>query len=206
MRNSKSPQVLNEYFTLKNEISHRIEVLENFFDDNLNNGRYLSLQKGIIKLKRLLFYYPDANNELEDADIPYFRGIEVDQETLGMPPRMQTSKTMAGKPSETKKHLNKSAVMNAKKQGQKVAGGEAGKEGEKGKEGELNHSTTGGKLRGTSKGKNTLGGIDEESKEAPVIPRKEKVVPIKKTIRVRLTADEYKLLEKLKAKRTLTVK
>ena len=73
MRNSKSPQVLNEYFTLKNEISHRIEVLENFFDDNLNNGRYLSLQKGIIKLKRLLFYYPDANNELEDADIPYFR-------------------------------------------------------------------------------------------------------------------------------------
>ena len=184
MRNSKSPQVLNEYFTLKNEISHRIEALENFFDDNLNNGRYLSLQKGIIKLKRLLYYYPDANNELEDADIPYFRGIEIDQETLGMPARMQTSKTLAGKPSATKKKINPSTANASNNTPSKAA--------------TLNRSATSKTKAGVGEG--------EESKEEPVIPRKEKYIPIKKTIKVRLTADEYKLLEKLKAKRTLTVK
>ena len=43
----------------------------------------LCLEKGIINLKKLLFYNPDINNELEEADLENFRGLTVDMNKIG---------------------------------------------------------------------------------------------------------------------------
>ena len=53
-------------------ISKRIEELENYFDENFGNYRMNILQKGIFKLKKLLFYNLDNNNEPKETDLPEF--------------------------------------------------------------------------------------------------------------------------------------
>lgn len=221
MKNSKNPNVLNEYFTLKNAISNRIEVLENFFDDNLNNPRYLTLEKGIIKLKKLLFYYPDANNELEEPDIHSFRGLQLEAGKAGgqkeKKANVTKTKTMtANKPnaanySSAKKpqRLDSGKVeeenpSSSKKQG-KAPATAAGKRPKK-----LASSSIPSSARGDEDGDLSSPRRQPLNTKANKNNNKENNFTngnvIKKTIKVRLTADEYKLLEKLRNKRMLTVK
>ena len=185
MKNSKSPEVLNEYFQLKIAISSRIETLETFYDDNLNNPRYLTLEKGIIKLKRLLFYYPDANNELEEPDIPSFRGLVIDAKHI---PNYSKGSNQKGNP-RTKVTTPGKDVENGLQSPMKKKGNEKNKRGQV-----LFQSVS-------AAGKTGYKTI-KENKENSLKSESE----TKKIIKVRLSADEYKLLEKLKAKRMLTVK
>ena len=78
MKERKTEEVINNFFQMRKDISNRIEELENYFDDNLGNPRILILEKGIFNLKKLLFYNPDKNNDLEDSDLKEFRGLTID--------------------------------------------------------------------------------------------------------------------------------
>ena len=78
MKERKTQQVLDKFFQMRIDISKRIEELENYFDDNFGNPRMVILQKGIFQLKKLLFYNPDKNNDLEDSDLKEFRGLTID--------------------------------------------------------------------------------------------------------------------------------
>ena len=74
----KTKELIDEFFDMRNGISQRIEELEDYFDENFGNIRMNILQKGIFQLKKLLFYNPDKNNDLEEPDLDEFTGLVLD--------------------------------------------------------------------------------------------------------------------------------
>jgi hypothetical protein len=162
MKERKTQQVLDKFFQMRIDISKRIEELENYFDDNFGNPRMVILQKGIFQLKKLLFYNPDKNNDLEDSDLKEFRGLTIDLNQIdeNFPFKNFTK-------NNVKKNINKNSKLNNKNN-------------KKEKE-------------------------DKNNDDDDLI----KNLPIKRKLQVRLTNEEYELLQKLKAKKlntTTTVK
>ena len=162
MKERKTQQVLDKFFKMRIDISKRIEELENYFDDNFGNPRMVILQKGIFQLKKLLFYNPDKNNDLEDSDLKEFRGLTIDLNQIeeNFPFKNFTK-------NNVKKNINKNSKLNNKNN-------------KKEKE-------------------------DKNNDDDDLI----KNLPIKRKLQVRLTNEEYELLQKLKAKKlniTTTVK
>ena len=167
-------------FKLKKNISLRIEELENYFDDNLNNQRMLILEKGIIELKKVLFYNPDINNELKDSDLNYFRGLNIDLKKLGIDKKSKSAQKSIK--SATKVNLK---VNNSSKK---------------------YNSNTNKKINLSSKklNKEEEKNISENNNNNNTLSE-DKII-IKKKIQIRLTDEEFRLLQKLKAQKTMTLK
>ena len=111
------------------------------------------LQKGIFQLKKLLFYNPDKNNDLEDSDLKEFRGLTIDLNLI------EENFTFKNNRNGIKKN-NKNGKLNLNK---------------------LNK-------------KNSENNFNEKEE-------KNKNLPIKRKIQIRLTDEEYRLLQKLKDKK-----
>ena len=197
MKQQKTPEVLNDFFTLKNDISKRIEELENFCDDNFGNPRILCLEKGIIPLKKLLFYNPDINNELEESDLDQFRGLTIDMNKMnsgGANIADITKEIKPASPTKPKAKVNKLNKTNKFTSAKKNVNN-------------LDNFRTSNKKGGKMSGEKTAYGNSDNVNNNIVSPQKDKVeTVVKKKINVRLTEEEFKLYQKLRAKRMLTVK
>lgn len=144
----------------------------------MGNPKIMPFAKGMLNLKKLLFYNPDMNNELDEPDLSEFRAIKIDM-----------NKVQVYKGSETMnkvKNKNKSAA----------------------KGNTNNHS----KLASVKKTieeeyKNNKNAFQEKQSSNHPSPMKENTNTnvIKKTIKVRLTDEEYRLFMRLKAKRAITI-
>ena len=74
----RTKKLIDEFLEMRLDISKRIEELEDYFDENFGNIRMNILEKGIFQLKKLLFYNPDKNNDQEDSELPEFTGLVMD--------------------------------------------------------------------------------------------------------------------------------
>ena len=148
----------------------------------------LCLEKGIVNLKKLLFYNPDINNDLEEPDLEKFRGLTVDMSKIGTRNPTINDITKNASPAKPKAKVNKTAKFTtAKKNNLNADSYKTNKRGVK-----------------TSADKNSNEDTDRNIVTIPQKENNDKVV--KKKIHIRLTEDEYKLYQKLRTKRMLTVK
>ena len=184
----KTKQLVDEFLEMRIDISKRIEELEDYFDENFGNVRMNILEKGIFQLKKLLFYNPDKNNDQEEADLPEFTGLVMDFNLI--------EKNII-KNQEFAKNLRQSNL--------------------KGPEGAKMRATMRATMRNNKQGnlKKSMGRDNNigksksiKEKEDEMIGNNENAVEddfggkiIKKRLRIRLTDEEYRLLQKLKAKK-----
>ena len=184
----KTKQLVDEFLEMRIDISKRIEELEDYFDENFGNVRMNILEKGIFQLKKLLFYNPDKNNDQEEADLPEFTGLVMDFNLI--------EKNII-KNQEFAKNLRQSNL--------------------KGPEGAKMRATMRATMRNNKQKKkkksmgrdNNLGKSKSmKEKEDEMIGNNDNAVEddfggkiIKKRLRIRLTDEEYRLLQKLKAKK-----
>jgi hypothetical protein len=184
----KTKQLVDEFLEMRIDISKRIEELEDYFDENFGNVRMNILEKGIFQLKKLLFYNPDKNNDQEEADLPEFTGLVMDFNLI--------EKNII-KNQEFAKNLRQSNL--------------------KGPEGAKMRATMRATMRNNKQGNlkksmgrdNNLGKSKSmKEKEDEMIGNNDNAVEddfggktIKKRLRIRLTDEEYRLLQKLKAKK-----
>ena len=184
----KTKQLVDEFLEMRIDISKRIEELEDYFDENFGNVRMNILEKGIFQLKKLLFYNPDKNNDQEEADLPEFTGLVMDFNLI--------EKNVI-KNQEFAKNLRQSNL--------------------KGPEGAKMRATMRATMRNNKQGNlkksmgrdNNLGKSKSmKEKEDEMIGNNDNAVEddfggktVKKRLRIRLTDEEYRLLQKLKAKK-----
>ena len=148
----------------------------------------LCLEKGIVNLKKLLFYNPDINNDLEEPDLEKFRGLTVDMSKIGTRNPTINDITKNASPAKPKAKVNKTTKFTTAKKNY------------------LNADSYKTNKRGvkTSADKNSN---EDTDRNIVTIPQKENNDKVgKKKIHIRLTEDEYKLYQKLRTKRMLTVK
>ena len=187
LKMKKTKELINEYFDMRTGISQRIEELEDYFDENFGNIRMNILQKGIFKLKKLLFYNPDKNNDLDEPDLDEFTGLVMDFhliqknnfETQGFSKNLKQTNIKA-----VDRATLRATLRNNKAQGN------------------LRKSNVGGPANSSRR---TMGrggeimeqndNVNEEDEEA----FGENIIT--KKLKIRLTDEEYRLLQKLKAKR-----
>ena len=168
-------------FKLKKNISLRIEELENYFDDNLNNQRMLILEKGIIELKKVLFYNPDINNELKNSDLNYFRGLNIDLKKLGIDKKSKSAQKSIKSATKVNLKVNNSSKKYNSNVNKKI-------------------NLSSKKVLNKEEEKN----ISENNNNNNTLSE-DKII-IKKKIQIRLTDEEFRLLQKLKAQKTMTLK
>ena len=198
----RTKQLIDEFLEMRLDISKRIEELEDYFDENFGNIRMNILEKGIFQLKKLLFYNPDKNNDQEEADLPEFTGLVMDFNLIEknnfsnqeFVKNMRQSNIKIAQ--ESKLRATMRATMRASKYPQNL------------------RKTKGPNLRET-----TINNINRNRMTMAVRERdrereKEEQVEtenaeenniedniVKKKLRIRLTDEEYRLLQKLKAKK-----
>ena len=180
----KTKQLVDEFLEMRVDISKRIEELEDYFDENFGNVRMNILEKGIFQLKKLLFYNPDKNNDQEEADLPEFTGLVMDFNLI--------EKNVI-KNQEFAKNLRQSNL--------------------KGPEAAKMRATMRATMRNNKQGnlKKNMGrdkGKSMKEKDDEMMENNDNVVEddyagktVKKRLRIRLTDEEYRLLQKLKAKK-----
>ena len=180
----KTKQLVDEFLEMRVDISKRIEELEDYFDENFGNVRMNILEKGIFQLKKLLFYNPDKNNDQEEADLPEFTGLVMDFNLI--------EKNVI-KNQEFAKNLRQSNL--------------------KGPEAAKMRATMRATMRNNKQGnlKKSMGrdkGKLMKEKDDEMMENNDNVVEddyagktVKKRLRIRLTDEEYRLLQKLKAKK-----
>jgi hypothetical protein len=185
----KTKQLVDEFLEMRIDISKRIEELEDYFDENFGNVRMNILEKGIFQLKKLLFYNPDKNNDQEEADLPEFTGLVMDFNLIekNVIKNQEFAKNLRQSnlkgPEAAKMRATMRATMRNNKQGN------------------LKKSMRGQDNLGKSKSlrekeDETMGNNDNAAVEDEY---QGKIV--KKRLRIRLTDEEYRLLQKLKAKK-----
>lgn len=185
IKEDKTIENTNNYFTLKSDISQRVEELENYFDDNFGNPRMLCLEKGIFNLKKLLFYNPDAKNELEAPDNEHYRGLSLDMSKI-------TGANGLSKSSTTKPKMKVSNTNNKMIAANKYASAKKGNVGN-------DYKNSGSGKKGTKisadkgKGNEGDGNVNDGNYR------------LKRKLIVRLTEDEYKLYVKIRDKRNETI-
>ena len=187
----KTKELIDEFFDMRNGISQRIEELEDYFDENFGNIRMNILQKGIFQLKKLLFYNPDKNNDLEEPDLDEFTGLVLDFhlvqknnfEHQGFSKNLKQSNVKAAERAQLRATLR-----------QNKAQGNLRKSNLNGAESNMNPSAR--RTMGIRGGEIVEErGFEEEDDDEfgnNIITKK---------LRIRLTDEEYRLLQKLKAKR-----
>ena len=184
----KTKQLVDEFLEMRIDISKRIEELEDYFDENFGNVRMNILEKGIFQLKKLLFYNPDKNNDQEEADLPEFTGLVMDFNLIekNVIKNQEFAKNLRQSnlkgPEAAKMRATMRATMRNNKQGN------------------LKKNT--GRDNNLGKSKSI------KEKEDEVVGNNDNAVEddfggkvIKKRLRIRLTDEEYRLLQKLKAKK-----
>ena len=184
----KTKQLVDEFLEMRIDISKRIEELEDYFDENFGNVRMNILEKGIFQLKKLLFYNPDKNNDQEEADLPEFTGLVMDFNLIekNVIKNQEFAKNLRQSnlkgPEAAKMRATMRATMRNNKQGN------------------LKKSVRGQDNLGKSKslrekedeGMGTNDNVPEDDYQGKTV---------KKRLRIRLTDEEYRLLQKLKAKK-----
>ena len=186
----KTKQLVDEFLELRIDISKRIEELEDYFDENFGNVRMNILEKGIFQLKKLLFYNPDKNNDQEEADLPEFTGLVMDFNLIekNVIKNQEFAKNLRQSnlkgPEAAKMRATMRATMRNNKQGN------------------LKKSMRGQDNLGKSK---SLKEKEDEgmgnNENVPVVEDEYQGKTVKKRLRIRLTDEEYRLLQKLKAKK-----
>ena len=184
----KTKQLVDEFLEMRIDISKRIEELEDYFDENFGNVRMNILEKGIFQLKKLLFYNPDKNNDQEEADLPEFTGLVMDFNLIekNVIKNQEFAKNLRQSnlkgPEAAKMRATMRATMRNNKQG--------------------NVKKNTGRDNNLGKSKSI------KEKEDEVVGNNDNAVEddfggkvIKKRLRIRLTDEEYRLLQKLKAKK-----
>ena len=184
----KTKQLVDEFLEMRIDISKRIEELEDYFDENFGNVRMNILEKGIFQLKKLLFYNPDKNNDQEEADLPEFTGLVMDFNLIekNIIKNQEFAKNLRQSnlkgPESAKMRATMRATMRNNKQG--------------------NLKKSMGRDNNLGKSKSM------KEKEDEMIGNNDNAVEddfggkiIKKRLRIRLTDEEYRLLQKLKAKK-----
>ena len=197
---NRSKQLIDEFLEMRLDISKRIEELEDYFDENFGNIRMNILEKGIFQLKKLLFYNPDKSNDQEEADLPEFTGLVMDfnlieknnfsNQDFAKNMRQSNMKN----PQDSKLRATMRTTMRASKYPQNLR---------KTKVPNMRETYT------NSYNKNRVMmalKVNEEIAETDNLEDNninnnidENIV--KKKLRIRLTDDEYRLLQKLKAKK-----
>ena len=184
----KTKQLVDEFLEMRIDISKRIEELEDYFDENFGNVRMNILEKGIFQLKKLLFYNPDKNNDQEEADLPEFTGLVMDFNLIekNVIKNQEFAKNLRQSnlkgPEAAKMRATMRATMRNNKQGN---------------------------LKKSMRGQDNLGKSKSlREKEDEAMGTNENVPEddyqgktVKKRLRIRLTDEEYRLLQKLKAKK-----
>ena len=181
----KTKELIDEFLEMRQDISKRIEELEDYFDENFGNIRMNILEKGIFQLKKLLFYNPDKNNDQEEADLPEFTGLVMDFRLIQKNLRNQ----------QFAKNLRQSNI--------------------KGPQDAKMRATMRSNMRSSKYPQNARKtmGRDALTKNKAMREREEIIEndnveeddfggkTLKKRLRIRLTDEEYRLLLKLKAKK-----
>ena len=202
IKEKRTKKLIDEFLEMRLDISKRIEELEDYFDENFGNIRMNILEKGIFQLKKLLFYNPDKNNDQEEADLPEFTGLVMDFNLIEknnfsnqeFVKNMRQSNIKIAQ--ESKLRATMRATMRASKYPQNLR---------KTKGPNLRETT----INNVNRNRMTMA-IREKEKEK----EKEEIVEtenleesniedkiVKKKVRIRLTDEEYRLLQKLKAKK-----
>ena len=185
----KTKQLVDEFLEMRIDISKRIEELEDYFDENFGNVRMNILEKGIFQLKKLLFYNPDKNNDQEEADLPEFTGLVMDFNLIekNVIKNQEFAKNLRQSnlkgPEAAKMRATMRATMRNNKQGNL-------KKSMRGQD-NLGKSKSLREKEDETRGNNDNAAVEDEYQG--------KIV--KKRLRIRLTDEEYRLLQKLKAKK-----
>ena len=197
---NRSKQLIDEFLEMRLNISKRIEELEDYFDENFGNIRMNILEKGIFQLKKLLFYNPDKSNDQEEADLPEFTGLVMDfnlieknnfsNQDFAKNMRQSNMKN----PQDSKLRATMRTTMRASKYPQNLR---------KTKVPNMRETYT------NSYNKNRVMMALKENEEIAETDNLEDnninnnidENIVKKKLRIRLTDDEYRLLQKLKAKK-----
>ena len=193
IKTKRTKKLIDEFLEMRLDISKRIEELEDYFDENFGNIRMNILEKGIFQLKKLLFYNPDKSNDQEEAELPEFTGLVMDFDLIEKNnfANQEFAKNMRQSniklAQESKLNATMRATMRASKYPQNM------------------RKTKGPNLRETN-----INNINRNR----MIKEKEEIIEtenldenniedniVKKKIRIRLTDEEYRLLQKLKAKK-----
>ena len=193
IKTKRTKKLIDEFLEMRLDISKRIEELEDYFDENFGNIRMNILEKGIFQLKKLLFYNPDKSNDQEEAELPEFTGLVMDFDLIEKNnfANQEFAKNIRQSniklAQESKLNATMRATMRASKYPQNM------------------RKTKGPNLRETN-----INNINRNR----MIKEKEEIIEtenldenniedniVKKKIRIRLTDEEYRLLQKLKAKK-----
>ena len=197
---NRSKQLIDEFLEMRLDISKRIEELEDYFDENFGNIRMNILEKGIFQLKKLLFYNPDKSNDQEEADLPEFTGLVMDFKLIEKNnfSNQDFAKNMRQSnmknPQDSKLRATMRTTMRASKYPQNLR---------KTKVPNMRETYT------NSYNKNRVMMALKENEEIAETDNLEDnninnnidENIVKKKLRIRLTDDEYRLLQKLKAKK-----
>ena len=184
----KTKQVVDEFLEMRVDISKRIEELEDYFDENFGNVRMNILEKGIFQLKKLLFYNPDKNNDQEEADLPEFTGLVMDFNLIekNVIKNQEFAKNLRQSnlkgPEAAKMRATMRATMRNNKQGNLKKS--------------MGRDSNLGKSKSIKEKEDEVMGNNDNAVEDDFGGK-----VIKKRLRIRLTDEEYRLLQKLKAKK-----
>ena len=191
---NKSKKLIDEFLEMRLEISKRIEELEDYFDENFGNIRMNILEKGIFQLKKLLFYNPDKSNDQDDSELPEFTGIVMDFNLIEKNnfANQEFTKNLRQSNMKTNQESKLRQTMRITMRANKLA--------------QSMRKTKGQSLRETNvsnySGRSRTATIKEkEESENDNIDENIEDNIIKKKVRIRLTDEEYRLLQKLKAKK-----
>jgi len=184
----KTKQLVDEFLEMRIDISKRIEELEDYFDENFGNVRMNILEKGIFQLKKLLFYNPDKNNDQEEADLPEFTGLVMDFNLIekNVIKNQEFAKNLRQSnlkgPEAAKMRATMRATMRNNKQGNLKKS--------------MGRDSNLGKSKSIKEKEDEVMGNNDNAVEDDFGGK-----VIKKRLRIRLTDEEYRLLQKLKAKK-----
>ena len=198
----KTKKLIDEFLEMRLDISKRIEELEDYFDENFGNIRMNILEKGIFQLKKLLFYNPDKKNDQEEEDLPEFTGLVLDFNLIEKNniANQNFAKNMRQSNIKTAQDIKMRATMRATMRASKFPQNlrKTKIDGSSIRDTGIN-SGFNNRLRATSiniKEKDEIienDNLEENNIEDNNIP--------KKKVRIRLTDEEYRLLQKKKKKK-----
>ena len=197
LKANKTKKLIDEFIEMRLDISKRIEELEDYFDENFGNIRMNILEKGIFQLKKLLFYNPDKSNDQDEEELPEFTGIVMDFNLIEknnfanqeFTKNLRQNNTKSGQESKFKQAVR--ITMKANKLAQSLRKTKGSNMRETNVNNYNRSKTT--TIKEKEKEETTeTDNLDENNIEDNII---------KKKVRIRLTDEEYRLLQKLKAKK-----
>ena len=203
----RTKQLIDEFLEMRLDISKRIEELEDYFDENFGNIRMNILEKGIFLLKNLLFYNPDKNNDQEEADLPEFTGLVMDFNLIEKNnfSNQEFVKNMRQSNIKIAQESKLRATMRATMRASKYPQNLRKTKGPNLRETTINNMNNRNRMTMAVRERYREREIEkEEPVETENVEEKENNIEdniVKKKLRIRLTDEEYRLLQKLKAKK-----